>query len=178
MRITRYLVLAAALALLVGVARWSQAAPQSSAAPASDTAAYRAMVDRYCVGCHNQRAQTAGVMLDTMDLANVGHDGEVWEKVIRKLRAGMMPPPGMPQPERASVDSMVNWLETTLDEAAAADPHPGRVVLHRMNRIEYSNAVEDLMGIRVDASALLPTDDVSNGFDNIANVLKVSPSFL
>ena len=90
----------------------------------------------------------------------------------------MMPPPGAPRPDLAAVDSFVTWLETSLDQAAAANPNPGTVALHRLNRTEYANAMRALFGIDVDAAALLPTDDMSDGFDNIANVLKVSPSFL
>jgi hypothetical protein len=117
-------------------------------------------------------------MFDTMNLADAANHGDVWEKAIRKLRGGLMPPPGSRQPDRATVDSFVMWLETTLDQAAVKSPNPGGVTLHRLNRAEYSNSVRELFGIDVDPSALLPTDDVSDGFDNIANVLKVSPSFL
>ena len=113
-----------------------------------------------------------------MDLSHVSSDGAIWERAVRKLRGGMMPPPGMPRPPLAAVDSFVSWLETSLDQAAAANPNPGHVALHRLNRTEYANAMRDLFGIDVDAAALLPTDDISDGFDNIANVLKVSPSFL
>jgi hypothetical protein len=90
----------------------------------------------------------------------------------------MMPPPGARQPDRADVASFVSWLENALDQAAATNPNPGRVALHRLNRAEYANAIEDLLGLRIDAAALLPKDDQANGFDNVANVLKVSPSFL
>jgi mono/diheme cytochrome c family protein len=153
-----------------------QAAQQKGAAPAADP--HRAMLDQYCVTCHNQRAKTAGLMFDKMDLANAGQDGEIWEKAIRKLRGGMMPPPGSKRPDPAAVESFVSFLETTLDKAAAANPDPGNVALHRLNRSEYSNAMRDLFAIDVDAATLLPTDDISGSFDNIANVLKVSPSFL
>src|SRR5439155_2955940 len=97
---------------------------------------------------------------------------------IRKLRGGLMPPPGARQPDHAAVDSFISFLETTLDQAAAKAPNPGGITLHRLNRAEYANSIHELFGIDVDASALLPADDVSDGFDNIANVLKVSPSFL
>jgi hypothetical protein len=117
-------------------------------------------------------------MLDTMDLADVANHGDVWEKAIRKLRGGLMPPPGGRQPDRATVESFVAWLENTLDQAAAKNPNPGGISLHRLNRAEYANSIHELFGIDIDASAFLPTDDVSDGFDNIANVLKVSPSFL
>jgi hypothetical protein len=146
-------------------------------APAS-LAAQRAMLDHYCVTCHNQKAKTAGVMFDTMDLAHVGKDAAVWEKAVRKLRGGMMPPIGMPRPDQATADSFLKFLETSLDQAALDAPNPGTVSLHRLNRAEYQNAVKDVFGVDVDAAALLPRDDISDGFDNIASVLKVSPSFL
>ena len=136
------------------------------------------LITQYCVTCHNQRARTAGLALDTLDLADVGKDSKVWEEAVRKLRGGMMPPPGARQPEKAALNSLASWLETSLDRAAAAKPNPGRVALHRMNRTEYGNAIHDLLGLRIDASTLLPEDDLSDGFDNIASVLKISPSFL
>jgi hypothetical protein len=117
-------------------------------------------------------------MLDTMDLNDVAKHGDVWEKAILKLRGGLMPPPGSRQPDRAAAESFITWLETSLDQAAAKSVNPGGVTLHRLNRAEYANSIRELFGIEVDASALLPTDDVSDGFDNIADVLKVSPSFL
>jgi hypothetical protein len=138
----------------------------------------RAILDQYCVTCHNQRAKTAGLTFDTMDLSHAGADAAVWERAVRKLRGGMMPPPGSKRPDQALVDSFLASLEAALDQAAAANPDPGSVTLHRLNRVEYGNAIRDMFAIDVDAAALLPTDDVSNGFDNIANVLKVSPSFL
>jgi mono/diheme cytochrome c family protein len=151
------------------------------AAPPQQTgssAAGRALLDKYCVTCHNQRAKTANLTFDLMDLSQVSSDAAIWERAVRKLRGGMMPPPGMPRPDAASVDSFVTWLETSLDQAAAANPNPGSVTLHRLNRAEYANAIKELLAVDVDAAALLPTDDISNGFDNIASVLKVSPSFL
>ncbi len=148
------------------------------ASPAASVSAHRAMLDRYCVTCHNQKAKTASVTFDTMDLSQVGKDAVVWERAIRKLRGGMMPPLGMPKPDPAAVNSFVTFLETSLDQAALAAPNPGTVSLHRLNRAEYQNAMQDVLGVEVDAAALLPRDDISNGLDNIANVLKVSPSFL
>jgi mono/diheme cytochrome c family protein len=159
-----------------GAARPQQKPAASTAS--TPAAQHKALVDQYCVGCHNQRSKTAGLMFDTMDLADVAKHGEVWEKAIRKLRGGLMPPPGSRQPERSSVDSFITWLETSLDQASAKNLDPGGVTLHRLNRTEYANSMRELFGIEVDASALLPTDDISDGFDNIADVLKVSPSFL
>ncbi len=149
-------------------------------APATPTAAppTRALLDQYCVGCHNQRSKTAGVAFDTMDITDVSRQPDIWEKAVRKLRGGLMPPPGARQPEHAVVETFVSSMETALDQAAAKSPNPGGVTLHRLNRAEYSNSMHELFGIDVDAGALLPADDISDGFDNIANVLKVSPSFL
>jgi mono/diheme cytochrome c family protein len=146
--------------------------------PAGTVAAHRALLDRYCVTCHNQKSKTANLTFDTMDLSQVGRDAPVWERAVRKLRGGMMPPPGLPRPDPATVNSFVTFLETSLDRAALASPNPGTVSLHRLNRAEYQNAMKDILGVNVDAAALLPRDDISNGLDNIANVLKVSPSFL
>jgi hypothetical protein len=136
------------------------------------------MLDHYCVTCHNQKLKTANLTFDTMDLTHVGKDAAVWERAVRKLRGGMMPPPGMPRPDLATVNSFVTFLEASLDQAALESPNPGTVSLHRLNRAEYANAMKDVLGVDVDAAALLPRDDISDGFDNIANVLKVSPSFL
>jgi cytochrome c5 len=136
----------------------------------------REVFDKYCVTCHNQRLKTAGLMLDKMDLAKVPAQAEVWEKVVRKLQAGVMPPPGMPRPDRATYDSVISWLDTQLDRAAEANPNPGRTALHRLNRAEYSNAIRDLLALDIDAASLLPPDDSAYGFDNISDVLGVSPS--
>ena len=157
-----------------------------AADPAAQTAAprrrskspERALLDQYCVTCHNQRAKTANITFDTMDLAQLPSHADVWEKVVRKLRGGMMPPPGMRRPDQAAVDGFVSWLVRSLDQAAAANPNPGRVALHRLNRAEYAAAIEELLALRIDASAFLPQDDEADGFDNVASVLKVSPSFL
>jgi len=156
--------------------RAQEIAPAAPAAASPDT--YRAMLNQYCVGCHNQRVKTAEVAFDNVDLAQVGEHADLWEKAIRKLKAGMMPPPGARRPEKATADAFAAWLETSLDEHAAAHPDPGRVAVHRLNRTEYAAAIGDLLALKVDAAALLPKDDEADGFDNIANVLAVSPSFL
>jgi mono/diheme cytochrome c family protein len=132
----------------------------------------------YCVDCHNDEERTAGIAFDTLTPDAIVDDPKLFEEVIRKLRGRMMPPPGGPKPTAAEYDGFVHWVEASLNERAAGEPHPGNVVLHRLNRTEYANAIRDLLGVEVDASALLPKDDESEGFDNIANVLKVSPSFL
>ncbi len=171
----RHWVVAVSLALAVLAA----SPARSTATPPASLAAHRAMLDRYCVTCHNQKAKTANLTFDTMDLTHVGKDAAVWERAVRKLRGGMMPPPGyMPRPDPATANSFVNFLEASLDQAALASPNPGSVALHRLNRAEYQNAMKDILGVDVDAALLLPRDDISNGLDNIANVLKVSPSFL
>ena len=133
------------------------------------------MLDRYCVTCHNERLRTGGLTLEKIDLARVPDEGEVWEKVIRKLRTGAMPPAGMPRPAQASVDALATYLETTLDRDAAAHPNPGSPSLRRLTRTEYGNAIRDLLAVDVDAGSLLPADDSRFGFDNIGSVLTLSP---
>jgi mono/diheme cytochrome c family protein len=154
---------------------------QAASVPAGRLAASgpseRALVDQYCITCHNERLKTGGLTLDGVALDRPG-DAETWEKVVRKVRAGLMPPAGMKRPERTALDAFAASIETALDRAATADPNPGRVPLHRMNRAEYANAIRDLLALEVDASTLLPADDSSHGFDNIADVLGVSPSLL
>jgi Protein of unknown function (DUF1592)/Protein of unknown function (DUF1588)/Protein of unknown function (DUF1585)/Protein of unknown function (DUF1587)/Protein of unknown function (DUF1595)/Planctomycete cytochrome C len=134
----------------------------------------RAVLDKYCVVCHNQRAKTAGLMLDTLDLAHVSDRAEIWEKVVRKLRTGAMPPVGMPRPDNALADSTASWLEEQLDRAALEHPNPGRPTLHRLNRAEYHNAVRDLLALDIDAASLLPADNAGYGFDNNADALTSS----
>jgi hypothetical protein len=138
----------------------------------------QALVNRYCVTCHNQRLKTAKLELDRLDITHPENDALVWERAIRKLRGGMMPPPGAARPAAADAQALATYLETALDKAAISGPNPGSVRIHRLNRAEYSNAMRDLFGLDVDMSALLPNDDISEGFDNIASALKVSPSFL
>ena len=136
----------------------------------------RALLDRYCVTCHNARLRTAGLALDTVDLGDVAGEAEVWEKVVRKLRADVMPPPGRPRPDRAAQTEFVSWLETALNRAAAVHPNPGRPAIHRLNRTEYVNAIRDLLGLEIDGRLLLPGDNADvHGFDNNADILSVSP---
>ena len=149
--------------------------------PASEGAvsAERALLDRYCVTCHNQRLRVADLTLDVADVADVGAHPEIWEKVVRKLRAGAMPPAPRPRPDAAAYKGFAAWLETELDAAAARNPDPGRTdTFHRLNRSEYHNVVRDLLDLDVDVAALLPADDGSYGFDNIAGVLGISPTLL
>jgi mono/diheme cytochrome c family protein len=153
--------------------------PAAAAAKADASPdAYRAMLKQYCIGCHNQRVKTAEIAFDNVDLAHVGEHAELWEKAIRKLKAGMMPPPGARRPEKAMSDAFAAWLETSLDAHAAANPDPGRVAVHRLNRTEYAAAIDDLLALKIDPAAMLPKDDEADGFDNIATSLAVSPSFL
>ena len=139
----------------------------------------RTLLDRYCVTCHNQRLRLAELTLDNIDVTDVGAHPEIWEKVVRKLRAGAMPPAPRPRPDDATYESFTAWLETELDRAAAAHPDPGRTdTFHRLNRSEYHNVIRDLLALEVDVAALLPADDGSYGFDNIAGVLGISPTLL
>jgi hypothetical protein len=153
-------------------------APQDAAKPGPAADPHKALVTRYCVGCHNQRLKTANLELDVLDITHPEKNALIWERAIRKLRGGMMPPPGASKPALADVNELATYLEDSLDKASAANFDPGSVRIHRLNRGEYANAVRDLFGIEVDGAALLPTDDISDGFDNIAKALKVSPSFM
>jgi mono/diheme cytochrome c family protein len=179
----RWLVAIIGLWALVVCSTRIAATPQTPSGAASPPAAApatpRALVDRYCVSCHNERLRRGELRLDQINLADVSQSAPVLEKVVRKLRAGMMPPPGLPRPEKAAYDGLTSWLETELDRAAAAHPNPGRTeALHRLNRTEYQNAVRDLLGVEVRVAELLPADDQSFGFDNIAGILGVSPTLL
>ena len=135
-------------------------------------------VAQYCQVCHNDQLKTGGLSLQQMNPSQVSRSPETWEKVVRKLRAGMMPPAGMPRPERSVIDTFVSRVESSLDRYAAQHPNPGTVGLHRLNRAEYANAIRDLLALNVDVSTLLPADDSSEGFDNIADALEVSPALL
>jgi hypothetical protein len=153
-----------------------------SQTPASNTAAASTpsagLLTQYCVTCHNTRAKAGGLTLDPAELTHIDRHAETWEKVIRKLQTGMMPPSGAPRPARASIDTFVASLQTQIDRAAAAKPFAGTPALHRLNRAEYSNAIRDLLALDVDAASLLPPDDSAAGFDNIADVLGVSPALI
>ena len=164
----------------IGVAMPRASAPQASASDASSTiaAADRGVVDKYCVTCHNQRLKTSGLALDTAELSDVAAHPEVWEKVIRKVGAGMMPPAGVPRPDDAAKRTLISRLEGVLDNAAKARPNPGRPLVHRLNRAEYANAIRDLLAVELDVSSMLPPDDSIGGFDNNADVLGLSPVLL
>ena len=153
-------------------------APPPQTAAASPEPPSRAIFDRYCITCHNERLRTAGLMLDRLDVGDVAGNADVLEKVVRKLRAGQMPPAGRPRPAPEAIDAFATSLETSLDRVAAADPNPGRVVSRRLNRVEYVNAIEDLLGLEIDGEALLPSDMAGFGFDNNAEVLSITPALM
>jgi hypothetical protein len=137
------------------------------------------LVNRYCTGCHSTRMKAGNLVLAGVDVAAVADNPELWEKVVRKLRNGLMPPAGSPRPDEAAYQRFLARLQDDLDAAAARRPNPGRTeIVHRLNRIEYSNAVRDLLAVEVDVADLLPADDSSYGFDNIAGVLKMSPALV
>jgi hypothetical protein len=149
--------------------------PTQGQAPASPQ---QDLVDKYCVTCHNEKAKTGGLVLEKMDADHPAPNAELWEKVIRKLRAGLMPPAGAPRPDRAALEALRGTLEASIDRAAQAKPNPGATVLHRLNRNEYANAIRDLIAVDVDAATILPADDSSEGLDNIADVLGTSPALI
>ena len=162
-----------------GPAAAGPAAARGVAGAVPDAAAeVRALLDRYCVACHNDRLRTADLALDALDVERVADAAATWEHVARRLRAGEMPPAGRRRPDAAEAHAVVAWLEAELDRVAAAAPDPGRPALHRLNRAEYANAIRDLLGLEIDVNALLPADDEHHGFDNIADVLSVSPTLI
>ena len=137
------------------------------------------MIQQYCLGCHNDQLKTAGLVLSVAGLDQIAEHPALWEKVVRKLRTGEMPPAAMPRPDHATYAAVAAELEAALDRVAAAHPNPGRVPVHRLNRAEYANTIRDLLGLSVDAKTLLPADDTDQeGFDNVASVLSVSPVLL
>jgi len=161
----------------LGVAGMQQPSGSKSTLPPASS--QRAFMDTYCVTCHNDRFRTGELSLEKVELQNVVEGAETWEKVIRKLRTGAMPPQGAPRrPDPAAADNFVSFLEASIDRAAMAKPNPGRATVHRLNRTEYGNAIRDLLALDIDPTPLLPADDESYGFDNIADVLKTSPSLL
>jgi mono/diheme cytochrome c family protein len=166
------------MALAIIFAATSAAAQRAPAAVASTAATQRALLDQYCVTCHNDRLKTSNLSLEKLDLATAGDHAEQWERVIRKLRAGVMPPPGIKRPPLAEYEALRDWLEAEIDHKAAAHINPGSVVLHRLNRTEYANVVRDLLDLETDVTTLLPPDDSARGFDNVAGSLTISPTLL
>jgi mono/diheme cytochrome c family protein len=144
--------------------------------PQPDVTRHKESIEKYCVTCHNERLKTGGLVLAGLDLSKASANADIWEKVVRKLRTNAMPPPGMPQPDPAARQSLIAFFENQLDHAAAANPNPGRPVLHRLNRAEYANAIRDLLALDIDAASLLPPDDAAYGFDNISDALGLSPA--
>ncbi len=161
--------------------RQSPGTATAQRAPATDVASatkQRALLDQYCVTCHNDRTKTANLSLAQLDLATAGDHPELWEKVVRKLRAGVMPPPSVKRPPLAEYEALRDFLEAEIDRKAATHINPGSVVLHRLNRTEYANVVRDLLDLEIDVRTLLPPDDSARGFDNIAGSLTISPTLL
>src|SRR5688572_27561177 len=156
-------------------------AQQRTAAPSAGQS-QQAVFQRYCVSCHNEALKNRGtvpVAFDGLATATVASRAETWESIVRKVRTGLMPPAGSPRPDKAAHDAFVQWVEGELDAAAAARPDPGRTEpFHRLNRTEYRNAIHDLLDLDINVASLLPPDDASYGFDNIAGVLKMSPTLL
>ena len=142
------------------------------------TESQQALVNRYCLGCHNDKLKSGNFSWNRVDLAHLDQSAEQAERAIHMLHAGMMPPPGMPRPDPAAMKTFVASLENGIDRAAAARPNPGSPALHRLNRNEYHNSIRDLLGVDVDVNSLLPPDDMSHGFDNMADVLRVSPALM
>jgi hypothetical protein len=169
---TRRLSLAALCGIAAILAAGCQPSPEELAAKHTET------INRYCLDCHNSIDREAGLVLEQRDFGEIAADPEIGEKMLRKLRGNLMPPPGGPRPDAETVHELVASLESSLDSAAAAAPILPRAPIHRLNRTEYGNAIRDLLALEVDVSELLPADDEGYGFDNIADILRVSPSLL
>jgi cytochrome c5 len=151
-------------------------AAQARPAAAATTVNARALLDKYCVTCHNARTKTANLLLDELDVTHLADHAEIAETVVRKMRAGLMPPTNMPRPDAATFESLMRWMEDELD--TGAHPHLPAPGLHRLNRTEYANAIRDLLALEVDSSKFLPVDDSTHGFDNIAGALTMSPALM
>ena len=169
-----------ALVSTIGAPVQAQRRSSTATSVSPGAAPHRAVLDRYCVSCHNERLRTGGLALDTANIEQVAEDAEVWERVVTKLRTRGMPPVGRPKPDPEAYDTFASWLETQLDGAYATRPDPGRTeTFHRLNRAEYRNTVRDLLMLDVDVSALLPGDDIDeHGFDNMGDVLTLSPALM
>jgi cytochrome c553 len=168
----------AVLSMWLGSVAWSvpkAAAPQAPS-PAPAAPAEREVLDRYCVTCHNDRLKTSGLSLEKLDVSKADASPDIWEAVVRKLQSRSMPPQGARRPDEATYQTLEAGLEHRLDAAAVSHPFAGAPILHRLNRSEYANAIHDLLSLDVDVTSLLPPDDAAYGFDNISDVLGVSPS--
>src|SRR5215475_8124596 len=161
------------LPLTIATAALAQT-PAAAPAPPNPN---RALLDKYCVTCHNAKLKTAGLAFDKLDLANASTDAATWEKALRKLRGNLMPPPGAPQPPRPEVEALVSWMENALD-AHPKGPTAGYVPVERLNRSEYAASVKSLLGVDVNEKDILPQDIQVEGFDNVALALSTSPAFL
>ncbi|MFN0119647.1 MAG: DUF1587 domain-containing protein, partial [Blastocatellia bacterium] len=150
-----------ALVIAVFYLGWPARARQTGTA---GHAAQQALINEYCVSCHNQKSKTADIVLEGLDFSNVGARLDVWEKVLRKVRTHQMPPAKAPQPDAHETAAFVGWLETALDKNALRNPNPGRPAVHRLNRAEYSNAIRDLLAVDVKPGQWLPVDDSGYGF--------------
>ena len=167
-----------AFALSLAVPASSALLAQEQPYAALDQADKWEFLDAWCTECHNLDDYSGGLDMTSLGVGSVPADAAVWEKAIRKLNAGMMPPPGQPKPTEAEAAQFVAWLESYLDEAGTRHPHIGRPAIHRLNRKEYVNAVRDLLAVEISPEQILPEDDTSEGFDNIADALQVSPAFI
>ena len=167
--------IATTIVFLVAGFHSAQAGPPLSDTGQQSATHYRETLNRYCVSCHNKVLRTAGMVLETVNVADVRESPEVWERVITKLSLSAMPPVGVPHPDASFYKGFLAYLQTELDQAEKQNPNPGRPTVHRLNRTEYANAVRDLLAVEIDAAALLPADNIGKGFDNIADVLAVSP---
>ena len=162
----------------IGLTALLAGAGEALAQDAAGASDYRAVLDRYCIACHNERLLTGNLALDAVDIDHVAEAAEVWEKVLQKLQTRSMPPPGRPRPDQETYDAFASWTERALARAAAADPNPGRPTIHRLNRLEYTNTIRDLLELEIDSQTLLPGDDLAYGFDNNADILTVAPGLL
>ena len=171
------LVLIGCMGLVTAVPGYGQDV-SATAVATSEALNPKALVDQYCVTCHSDRVRTANLTLENADFSELANDAELWERVILKLRAGVMPPSGVRRPPVDEYAALRDWLENEIDSAAASRPNPGSVVMRRMNRAEYANAVRDLIDFEIDPALFLPPDDSADGFDNVAGSLTLSPTLL
>ena len=162
----------AGLLMTSAVLVFGQAATSSTVSP------QRAFLNQNCGMCHNDKLKTGGLTMSKVDVAHPEQTAEIAEKIVRYLQAGLMPPAGMPRPNAEAQKAFVTSIQSSLDQVAAAHPNPGRPALHRLNRTEYANSIRDLLAVTVDVSPLLPADDMSHGFDNMADVLTISPALM
>jgi hypothetical protein len=178
MRTALWVVLAVTLPAVLALAQSGSAPKQAPNSVPLSSAAQRTLIDQYCVACHNQKAKIGGLALDAVDLSRAAGNAETLEKVIRKLRAGMMPPAGVKRPDPATNEALASSIENSVDQAARVKPAVVRPGVHRVNRAEYANSVRDLLGVEIDPAEFLPVDDASSGFDNLAGSLTLSPALV